>query len=159
MAIDSQLAGKITGMTILRHEIPQASTPGGNGFSQDGTNGRCQQSILRGAYDAGGPIRMYSGKKQGFAGVNVAHAHHHLGIHDEGLHRQLTIARAAVQIGTIKAALQGLGTEIADQGMLLGGLRGPEKETEPAGIPQTQAPSLLHDQVQMIVGPWRSGLR
>ncbi len=62
------------------------------------------------------PPGIDSGKKQGFAGVDIPHAHHNVSIHQELLHAGATSARTPIQVRAIEFPfLQGLWSQFTQQ--------------------------------------------
>ena len=102
----------------------------------------------------GGAVGMDARASAGFVGVDVADAHDHLAVHDEGLDRCPASLRALVQIGAAERRLERFRPQIAQQGMRLGRRGGPLQHAEAARIAKAQALTVGETEIDMIM---RSG--
>ncbi len=145
-----QLPGEVAGVAVRLTEILQGGAALVDGAAQDFLHRLGEPIVPFPRNAATGPGGMDARLEKGFVGVDVAHAHHHVAVHEEGLHGDAPAARKPIEMLPVKIAGQRFGAEGAQQRMLQGILLRPEHSTETAWIAQPQAP-VAEDQVDVVV--------
>ena len=113
-----KLLGKITRRPIPPHKISERGAALLNRISEYLLDGAGQYVVSRFGDAAGCAGRVDAGHKQGFIGVDIAHAYDDFTVHDELLDGNATPTRPLVQIRPGKAAGKGLRAEVVKKGML-----------------------------------------
>src|SRR5712692_4692074 len=99
--------------------------------------------------------RMDASAEQRLAGVDVAHAHHGMAVHEYRLYCGAAAAGAGVQPASIELGTERFRREIGEQGVGKRILRLPQYRAEAARIGEPGAHSGVEHQVEVIVLPGR----
>ena len=104
---------------------------------------------------AGRAQRRNPGREQGFGHVDVAHAHHHPLVHQEGLHRRLAATAQPEQVVAVEVLTQRLRAQPGQQRMRLSG-RLPQQAAEAPRVGEAQHATVAHEpDVDVVVRPGR----
>lgn len=124
-AIDLQELCEVAGATVIPHEISQGRAALVDGAREHFPDLGCQPLVALAADSVAGAHRVDPRAKQRLVGVDIAHAYDKLGVHDKGLDRTPPTTGTPVEIVTVEAGLQRLGSQVREQGMVRGWLRRP----------------------------------
>src|SRR5574340_560491 len=117
-AIDEVVLLEIALFAIAVHIVAQAAAALLYRCAQHFPDASSQSRAAFLAEPAGGELRPDAGAEQRLVGIDVAHPDHHMAVHDDLLDGGGALARGGVEVVGVEPALQGLGAECRQQGVL-----------------------------------------
>lgn len=142
---------EVAGLARAVDKVAQRAAAGNDGSGQHVADGAGQAQAVVPRQRIGRARRVDAGQEQRLVGVDIAHAHHHVVVHDHQLDGAAAPARGRVQRLAVEGVGQRFRPQRRQQRVRLGRAGLPQQRAEAARVAQAQAPSAVQQQVHVIV--------
>ncbi|KAG0779222.1 hypothetical protein G6F22_010760 [Rhizopus arrhizus] len=149
-AVHQQLLLEVARCAVGADEIAQGGTATGDRIPEDLLHRVGQPLVALARNLSRLAQRADAGLEQDFGSVDVAHAHHHRLVHQEGLHRRAATTAAGEQVIAIEGIVQRLRAQALQQRVDLAG-RLPQQAAEAARVVEAQQAAIVEADVDVVV--------